>query len=175
LFLGKSLSTVILVSSSLFFFFKIRVAANLLEEDSDLGTDSLLFKFIDNCLKNKNEMVIYEAASAIVSLKCTTSKELAAAVNVLQLLCGSQKPTLRYAAVKTLNKVSITHPAAVTACNVDLETLITDQNRSIATLAITTLLKTGNESSVDRLMKQISTFMSEISDEFKVVVVDAIK
>ena len=47
-------------------------------------------------------------------------------------------------------------------------------NRSIATLAITTLLKTGSESSVDRLMKQISTFMSEISDEFKIVVVQAI-
>lgn len=33
----------------------------------------------------------------------------------------------------------------------------------------------GNESSIDRLMKQISTFMSEISDEFKIVVVDAIR
>ncbi len=63
----------------------------------------------------------------------------------------------------------------MTACNTDLEALITDQNRSIATLAITTLLKTGNESSVERLMKQISTFMSEISDEFKIVVVDAIR
>jgi hypothetical protein len=38
-------------------------------------------------------------------------------------------------------KVAIQYPAAVTACNVDLETLITDSNRSIATLAITTLLK----------------------------------
>jgi coatomer protein complex subunit gamma len=120
-------------------------------------------------------MVIYEAASAIVSLKCTTSKELASAVSVLQLLCSSPRPALRYAAVKTLNKISITHPAAVTACNLDLENLITDQNRSIATLAITTLLKTGSESSVDRLMKQISTFMSEISDEFKIVVVQAIQ
>ena len=35
--------------------------------------------------------------------------------------------------------------------------------------------QTGNESSVDRLMKQISSFMSEISDEFKIVVVDAIR
>jgi len=35
----------------------------------------------------------------------------------------------------------MTHPAAVTACNLDLENLITDVNRSIATLAITTLLK----------------------------------
>ena len=49
-----------------------------------------------------------------------------------------------------------------------------DSNRSIATLAITTLLKTGAESSVDRLMKQIASFVSEISDEFKIVVVQAI-
>jgi coatomer subunit gamma len=57
----------------------------------------------------------------------------------------------------------------------DLENLITDTNRSISTFAITTLLKTGNESSVDRLMKQISGFMADISDDFKVIVVDAIR
>merc|ERR1719440_704627 len=33
-----------------------------------------------------------------------------------------------------------------------MESLISDSNRSISTLAITTLLKTGNESSVERLM-----------------------
>ena len=49
----------------------------------------------------------------------------------------------------------MTHPMAVTNCNIDMESLISDQNRSIATLAITTLLKTGNESSVDRLLKQV--------------------
>ncbi|XP_021104471.1 coatomer subunit gamma-1 [Heterocephalus glaber] len=93
---------------------------------------------------------------------------------VLQLFCSSPKAALRYAAVRTLNKVAMKHPSAVTACNLDLENLVTDSNRSIATLAITTLLKTGSESSIDRLMKQISSFMSEISDEFKVVVVQAI-
>merc|ERR1712194_825393 len=55
------------------------------------------------------------------------------------------------------------------------EGLINDGNRSIATLAITTLLKTGSESGVERLMKQITSFMSEIADEFKIVVVDAIR
>lgn len=69
-----------------------------------------------------------------------------------------------------VHQVAMKHPSAVTACNLDLENLITDSNRSIATLAITTLLKTGSESSVDRLMKQISSFVSEISDEFKVTV-----
>ncbi|XP_067931298.1 coatomer subunit gamma-2-like [Watersipora subatra] len=152
----------------------IRIAAKLVEEE-DLGCDGPLFDLIEGCLRHKSEIVIYEAAHAIVNMKQTSSKELAPAVSVLQLFCSSPKPTLRFAAVKTLNKVAMKHPAAVTACNLDLENLITDSNRSIATLAITTLLKTGSESSVDRLMKQIASFMSEISDEFKIVVVEAIR
>lgn len=82
-----------------------------------------------------------------------------------------------YIILTSLNffQVAMTHPMAVTNCNIDMESLISDQNRSIATLAITTLLKTGNESSVDRLMKQITNFMSDIADEFKIVVVEAIR
>ena len=76
---------------------------------------------------------------------------------------------------KYSSQVAMTHPLSVTSCNIDMESLISDQNRSIATLAITTLLKTGNESSVDRLMKQITNFMSDIADEFKIVVVEAIR
>ncbi|XP_051889479.1 coatomer subunit gamma-2 isoform X3 [Pristis pectinata] len=151
----------------------IRIASKLLEE-MDGRQNSSLFDFIEGCLRNKHETVVYEAASAIVRLPKCTSRALAPAVSVLQLFCSSSKPALRFAAVRTLNKVAMKHPSAVTACNLDLENLITDSNRSIATLAITTLLKTGSESSVDRLMKQISTFVSEISDEFKVVVVEAI-
>uniref|UniRef100_A0A7N5K0Z3 Coatomer subunit gamma n=1 Tax=Ailuropoda melanoleuca TaxID=9646 RepID=A0A7N5K0Z3_AILME len=151
----------------------IRVASKQLEEE-DGSRDSPLFDFIESCLRNKHEMVVYEAASAIVNLPGCSAKELAPAVSVLQLFCSSPKAALRYAAVRTLNKVAMKHPSAVTACNLDLENLVTDSNRSIATLAITTLLKTGSESSIDRLMKQISSFMSEISDEFKVVVVQAI-
>lgn len=151
-------------------------------------------------------MVIFEAAKAITELHGVTSRELTPAITVLQLFLSSSKPVLRFAAVRTLNKVmsttihfckhyclsfkfsfdfwkiylkilqvAMTHPMAVTNCNIDMESLISDQNRSIATLAITTLLKTGNESSVDRLMKQITNFMSDIADEFKIVVVEAIR
>uniref|UniRef100_H2YIY8 Coatomer subunit gamma n=1 Tax=Ciona savignyi TaxID=51511 RepID=H2YIY8_CIOSA len=148
----------------------IRIASKLLEED-DSGP---LFNFIESCLRNKHELVIYEAASAIVNMPNCSARELAPAVSVLQQFISSAQPSMRFAGVKTLSKVAMKHPSAVTACNLDLENLITDVNRSIATLAITTLLKTGSESSVDRLMKQISSFMSEISDEFKVVVVRAI-
>lgn len=153
------------------------------------SSDRNPFQFIESCLRNKHEMVIYEAASAIVRLprisrffhnilnhfKLFLSGELASAVSVLQLFLSSPKPALRFAAVRTLNKISINYPQAVISCNVDLEQLITDQNRSIATLAITTLLKTGAEASVERLMKQIGTFVSEISDEFKVCLILNIK
>eukprot|EP00882_Tetradesmus_deserticola_P033512 GHRQ01038286.1.p3 GENE.GHRQ01038286.1~~GHRQ01038286.1.p3 ORF type:complete len:114 (+),score=48.16 GHRQ01038286.1:243-584(+) len=88
-------------------------------------------------------MVIFEAARAICNLRDVTARELTPAITVLQLFLSSSKPVLRFAAVRTLNKVAMTHPMAVTNCNIDMESLITDQNRSIATLAITTLLKTG--------------------------------
>lgn len=43
--------------------------------------DSPLFDFIESCLRNKHEMVVYEAASAIVNLPNCTAKELAPAVS----------------------------------------------------------------------------------------------
>lgn len=137
--------------------------------------DRPFYDFLEGCLRHKNDMVILEAARAITELNGVTSRELTPAITVLQLFLSSSKPVLRFAAVRTLNKVAMTHPLAVTNCNIDMESLISDQNRSIATLAITTLLKTGNESSVDRLMKQITNFMSDIADEFKIVVVEAIR
>mmetsp|Transcript_4485 Transcript_4485/g.7532 ORF Transcript_4485/g.7532 Transcript_4485/m.7532 type:complete len:900 (-) Transcript_4485:576-3275(-) len=133
------------------------------------------YDFLESCLRHKAESVIFEAARAICNLRDVTTRELTPAITVLQLFLSSSKPVLRFAAVRTLNKVAMTHPAAVTNCNIDMESLIADQNRSIATLAITTLLKTGNESSVEKLLKQISSFMSDIADDFKIVVVEAIR
>jgi len=153
--------------------FLIRVAFKQIEEDQD--DNGTCFDFIESCLRHKSEMVVYEAARAIVNCKLTTQRELSPAVSVLQLFLSSPKPSLRFAAVRTLNQVAMKHPGTVTACNLDLENLITDSNRSIATLAITTLLKTGSESSVDRLIKQITQFVNEISDEFKIVVVKDIR
>lgn len=91
------------------------------------------------------------------------------------MLVSSPRYVLKFAAIRTLSKLAQTQPNAVSSCNLEMERLINDENRSIATYAITTLLKTGNEASVDRLMKQISSFMAEISDDFKITVVNAIR
>ena len=138
----------------------IRYAKRVMEDEPNPeARDRALFDYLESSLRHKSDMVIYEAATAICSLSGVTQRELAPAVTVLQLFLCSPKPCLRFAAVRTLNKVAMIHPLAVTPCNMDMEGLINDSNRSIATLAITTLLKTGSESGVERLMKQITSFM----------------
>ncbi|KAG0595341.1 hypothetical protein M758_UG158900 [Ceratodon purpureus] len=155
----------------------IRYTSQVIAESgpNTMTEDRPFYDFLEICLRSKTDMVMFEAARAITELSGVTSRELTPAITVLQLFLSSSKPVLRFAAVRTLNKVAMTQPLAVTSCNIDMESLISDQNRSIATLAITTLLKTGNEGSVDRLMKQITGFMSDIADEFKIVVVEAIR
>jgi coatomer subunit gamma len=133
------------------------------------------YQFLEASLRHKSELVVYEAARAICNLPSIEPQDLSPAVSVLQLFLSSPKPTVRFAAMKTLAAVANTHPRVVSKCNEDLEALIGDANRSIATLAITTLLKTGSENSIDRLLKQISAFLTEIADEYKIAVVRSLQ
>mmetsp|Transcript_12784 Transcript_12784/g.38564 ORF Transcript_12784/g.38564 Transcript_12784/m.38564 type:complete len:901 (+) Transcript_12784:224-2926(+) len=167
------------VSSPLATCLLIRYIAQILLRDGEdciaSQTGRAAYQFLELSLKHRSEAVIYEAAKALCSLPRIEDRDLGPAVAVLQLLLSSPKATLRLASMRALSTVAMAKPSAVTKCNDDMESLIADNNRSIATFAITTLLKTGSESSVDRLMKQISSFMNEIADEFKVVVVTAIR
>jgi coatomer protein complex subunit gamma len=91
------------------------------------------------------------------------------------LFLSSPRAITKFAAIRILHNFASFKPHVVNVCNPDIESLISNSNRSIATFAITTLLKTGNEASVDRLMKQISGFMADITDEFKITIVEAIR
>ncbi|KAG7373966.1 adaptin N terminal region-domain containing protein [Nitzschia inconspicua] len=133
------------------------------------------YQFLEASLRHKSELVVYEAARAICNLDGIEPQDLSPAISVLQLFLSSPKPATRYAAMRTLATVANTQPRVVSKCNEDLEALIGDSNRSIATLAITTLLKTGSENSIDRLLKQISAFLTEIADEFKITVVRSLQ
>lgn len=157
----------------------IRYVARIIAEepaDSVGGYDHPrpFFDFLEACLKHRADVVVFEAARAISTLPEVNPSELQPAINVLQRFLVQPKSSLRFAAIRTLNSIASTMPIAVASCNSDMEVLISDHNRSIATLAITTLLRTGSESSVERLLKQIQNFLSEIADEFKVKVVNAI-
>lgn len=148
----------------------LRIAAHLYSPDQ---RNSPYLSFINKCIDHSSDLVCYEAASLILKLNRSDVVSTTAAFAVCQSGLTSSRPVVRFAALRTLNQVAMLRPTAVEYCNPDIERLITDSNRSIATLAITTLLKTGQEGSVERLIKQISSFMNEISDEFKIVVVTA--
>ncbi|KAJ2312567.1 coatomer subunit gamma, partial [Coemansia sp. RSA 2611] len=151
----------------------IRYAVRVMEGDSGLAAQ--LQTLLEEWIRHRSDMVSLEAARAMCQLGGVTGKQLTSAVSALQVFLSSPRPTVRFAAIRTLNQLARTHPEAVQPCNVDMEGLITDSNRSVATFAITTLLKTGNEASVDRLMKQMQGFMAEISDEFKTIVAEAVR
>ena len=151
----------------------VRLAAQLAEEDPSLRKP--MMQLLDGWLRHKSEMVNFEAAKAICDMRDVTDAEVNQAVHVLQLFLTSPRAVTKFAALRILHNFASFKPQAVNVCNPDIELLISNTNRSIATFAITTLLKTGNEASVDRLMKQVSGFMSEITDEFKITIVEAIR
>ncbi|TDZ54754.1 putative coatomer subunit gamma [Colletotrichum trifolii] len=161
------------VKSSAAIVMLVRLAAQLAEEDPSLRKP--MMQLLDGWLRHKSEMVNFEAAKAICDMRDVTDAEVSQAVHVLQLFLTSPRAVTKFAALRILHNFASFKPNAVSVCNPDIELLISNSNRSIATFAITTLLKTGNEASVDRLMKQISGFMSEITDEFKITIVEAIR
>lgn len=157
----------------------IRYATNLLlSSDAPAATVQACYDFLESSLHHKSEIVAYEAARALVTHPTilASGRDLGSAITVLQVMLNSPKPGQRYAAVRTLSKLASSHPAAVAKCNEELESLLlNDSNRVIGTLAITALLKTGSETNVDRLIKQIASFMVDAgADELKVTVVQAI-
>ncbi|KAJ4522746.1 coatomer subunit gamma [Exophiala dermatitidis] len=151
----------------------VRLAARLAEEDP--GLRKPMMQMLDGWLRHKSEMVNFEAAKAICNMPDVTDAEAAQAIHVLQSFLTSPRAVTKFAAIRILHAFASFKPQAVHSANPDIEALISNSNRSIATFAITTLLKTGNEASVDRLMKQISGFMAEITDEFKITIVEAIR
>ncbi|KAL2315197.1 putative coatomer subunit gamma [Schizosaccharomyces pombe] len=161
------------VSNSHAFVMLIRYISSLMDQNTQFRDQ--MVPFLHGWLKGKGDMVNLEVARNMVRLKNISDDDLQPVVSVLKIFLSSHRSATRFSAIRTLNELAMTRPHLVHSCNLNIESLITDVNRSIATYAITTLLKTGNDESVDRLMKQIVTFMSDISDNFKIIVVDAIR
>ncbi|ORY76634.1 coatomer gamma subunit Sec21 [Protomyces lactucae-debilis] len=151
----------------------VRYARQVIDEDVNFRAP--MFALLDGWLKHKSDMVNLEAAKAILTLPTLTSSEAQPALNTLQIFLTSPRFVTRFAAIRILNRFSQRMPQAMASLNVDIEPLVSDTNRNIATYAITTLLKTGSEESVERLMETIQGFMADISDEFKIIVISSIR
>merc|ERR1740121_2642898 len=162
----------------------VRYACQSLKHDRDASIEKTLMAYLDSCLRHKSEMVTYEAARSFCQLAVIDKEgsgqtvfghDMSHATTILQIFLTSPKPVIRFGAIRTLNLLAQHRPQTAARCNCDMDQLLSDPNRNTATLALTTLLKTGHESNVERLVKQITSFMSDISDVFKIEVVRAVK
>ncbi|KAK6463282.1 adaptin N terminal region-domain-containing protein [Scheffersomyces coipomensis] len=155
----------------------------LIEDEALIGH---LYPILAAFLKHKSDMVELEACKTLVSLQhLIKDDQFMAIINTLQKLLGVPRTATRFAAIRLINKISVKHPEKILVVNSELEGLINDENRSISTLAITTLLKTmgagtidtgsvGGES-VDRLISKMTSLMGEITEDFKIVIIEAIE
>lgn len=151
----------------------IRFVTQIIDNEPKLR--SKMYGFLQRWLHHSSDMVEIEAAKAILSLRNLSDSEAAEAIGKLQVYLNSPRAVSRFAAIRILNRFALKRPDAVSQCNNELEQQITDSNRDIATYAMTALLKTGSEKSVDRLIDQITGFMDNMDDDFKVVIIDAIR
>ena len=170
----------------------IGYVTGMVVSDSDPQIVRVLLSYLEACLRNKSEIVTFEAARALCylaqletdnsgsrklnsSVSIVMGIDFTHALTVLQIGLGSSKPVHRLAALRTLNSLSRSRPLVVSKCNVDIEPLLSDENRNIATLALTVLLKTAQEANVDKLVKQIGGFMNDLTDIYKLDVVQAVR
>jgi coatomer protein complex subunit gamma len=83
----------------------------LLAPDVPPETQASALSFLEGCLRHKAEIVIFEAARALVAIPASSplaaGRDIGASITVLQMFLSSPKPTLRFAAVRALNRVAM--------------------------------------------------------------------
>ncbi|QRW24701.1 coatomer subunit gamma [Rhizoctonia solani] len=129
----------------------VRYAAKIMEEDPKKQYATSNMDLLESWLRHKSDMVNFEAARVICEFQAKASTPLPVltkAVSVLQLFLSSPKPVQKFAAIRTLKRGYV--------CD---HNSTQDRKRGLCR----------------PLMKQITGFMAEISDEFKVIVVSAVR
>ncbi|SOV80375.1 coatomer subunit gamma, putative [Plasmodium reichenowi] len=150
-------------------------------------TTKVCFDYLKNCLKNnKDAIILFECIKCIFELaiydqegKNTTTvfnvDILNECIKVCQLFLLSSKIVDKFSIIRQINKLAHHRPYVVSKLNQDIENLLYDNNKSICVLAFTTLLKTGNETSIDKLLNQINNYMAADNTTFKIKIIEEVK
>ena len=140
----------------------------------DHKTEIGFVTYLNECLSKNADMVSFEAAKSI----CELSEKLnidheAAFKSILDLLVTGES-ILKFSALKVLNRLATINPKLVSLASSEIEPLINDSNTSIASMAISTLLKVWTEAYVQKLLAQISHYLPDLGDDFKIEVIHSV-
>lgn len=156
----------------------VKLVNDLIRRDSQLFNQ--FQPLLNSWLSNKFEGVQIETAKVITSFAVHNARLVSPdlfsnAILTLQSLLSVPRVSTRFAALRILNRISMISPEKIVVCNPELESLINDPNRNISTYAITTLLKTGTAKNISSLIQTIAKFIHDVSDDFKIIIIDAIR
>ncbi|SBS84071.1 coat protein gamma subunit [Plasmodium ovale curtisi] len=149
-------------------------------------TTKVCFDYLKNCMKSKDVMILFECIKNIFDLaildkngnNCTTVFNidiLNDCIKICQLFLLSEKTIDKFSIIRQINKLSHYRPLIISKLNEDIENLLMDNNKSICVLAFTTLLKTGSETNIDKLLNQINNYMSGDNCLFKIKIIEEVK
>ncbi|OII74066.1 uncharacterized protein cubi_02868 [Cryptosporidium ubiquitum] len=157
----------------------------LSNQDSSWENVSWILDCFHTMLKSRSEIVSLEASRGICDIlkylhekkdqKALGFIDISQISNALQMLLNSNISVAKFAAVRILNDLANVNPNIVFKCQHELEPLLNDSNRIMATLVLTILLKIAQESNLDKLVKQIPAFITDISDGGKKDIIKATK
>ena len=148
----------------------------ILSGDLDAKTQETFVTYLNTFLSSTHpDMVIIEACKAICEVSSGSLKSLEEVYSLLYTMIGSAKPIVKYSALKILKKIAPLQLTLVSQCAPELEKLVTYANKSVASMAISILLKICKEREIDPLLAMICQYLPETADEFRVDAIQSVK
>ena len=140
----------------------------------DSRTKEGFIEYLNECLTRNPDMVEFEAAKSLCILSEKMNIDCEGAFkSILDSLCSGES-VLKYASLKVLNRLANFNSKEVSQASPEIEPLINDTNTSIASMAISTLLKVCTEVYVQKLLAQISHYLPDLGDDFKIEVIHSV-
>lgn len=126
--------------------------------------------------KYSDEMVFMEAAKAVCGLNEEYGLQFVEqTVQSLRIFLKSTNAVLQFSAMRIVSQLAQKYAQKVSVANKEIEDLVSSENRTISMFAITTLLKTGTEETVERLASLIPGMVHEMSDGLKRIAIETLE
>ncbi|KAG5858535.1 adaptin N terminal domain-containing protein [Encephalitozoon hellem] len=150
----------------------IRMAADMLRENSEALV--IFRKFLNS--KFCDEVVFMEAAKVVSGLSEEYGSQFVdQTIQSLRIFLRSTNMILQFTAMRIISQLAQKYPQKVSVANKEIEDLVSSENKSISMFAITSLLKTGTEETIDRLVNLIPSMVHDMSDGFKKIAIETLE
>lgn len=133
-------------------------ASNLLKSVEPLN-------IIKDLLSHRSPITCLDAVRAILSSELASPDLISATINRLHGLLQSPTKLTIFAALRTISQYAAKRREEFAICNSTLERLLNEPDKQISSLAAISLLHTGFEATIDRVLPKIGEFTAKLSTD----------